>query len=175
MILIHPWSLLSDSNQRPRDYKSRALANWAKEAFISAQQRLFLFCECKGKHFLRTAKLFRKVFSLHDINLAWNNSKPASFSRISLRATCLSASPHLYYVILRFSIIAVRQKSKAHCNAFTLTSRGFKIGIKNETCFWGILFSIIAVRWNVNMRTDSNAKRYLQTLPLMGATRLASG
>ena len=25
-------SLLSDSNQRPRDYKSRALANWAKEA-----------------------------------------------------------------------------------------------------------------------------------------------
>ena len=26
------WSLLSDSNQRPRDYKSRALANWAKEA-----------------------------------------------------------------------------------------------------------------------------------------------
>ena len=34
MILIHPWSLLSDSNQRPRDYKSRALANWAKEAGI---------------------------------------------------------------------------------------------------------------------------------------------
>lgn len=27
-------SLLSDSNQRPRDYKSRALANWAKEAII---------------------------------------------------------------------------------------------------------------------------------------------
>ena len=27
-----PLSLLSDSNQRPRDYKSRALANWAKEA-----------------------------------------------------------------------------------------------------------------------------------------------
>ena len=26
-------SLLSDSNQRPRDYKSRALANWAKEAY----------------------------------------------------------------------------------------------------------------------------------------------
>ena len=25
-------SLLSDSNQRPRDYKSRALASWAKEA-----------------------------------------------------------------------------------------------------------------------------------------------
>ena len=33
---LHPetffLSLLSDSNQRPRDYKSRALANWAKEA-----------------------------------------------------------------------------------------------------------------------------------------------
>ena len=29
-------SLLSDSNQRPRDYKSRALANWAKEANFSA-------------------------------------------------------------------------------------------------------------------------------------------
>ena len=27
-------SLLSDSNQRPRDYKSRALANWAKEAGV---------------------------------------------------------------------------------------------------------------------------------------------
>ena len=35
----HPWrrSLLSDSNQRPRDYKSRALANWAKEAFADAR------------------------------------------------------------------------------------------------------------------------------------------
>ncbi len=33
-LLRHAWrlSLLSDSNQRPRDYKSRALANWAKEA-----------------------------------------------------------------------------------------------------------------------------------------------
>ena len=30
-------SLLSDSNQRPLDYKSRALANWAKEAFIFYQ------------------------------------------------------------------------------------------------------------------------------------------
>ena len=30
-------SLLSDSNQRPRDYKSRALANWAKEASIVVQ------------------------------------------------------------------------------------------------------------------------------------------
>ena len=29
-------SLLSDSNQRPRDYKSRALANWAKEAIFTA-------------------------------------------------------------------------------------------------------------------------------------------
>ena len=29
------WSLLSDSNQRPRDYKSRALANWAKEAGLT--------------------------------------------------------------------------------------------------------------------------------------------
>ena len=27
-------SLLSDSNQRPPDYKSGALANWAKEAYI---------------------------------------------------------------------------------------------------------------------------------------------
>ena len=30
-------SLLSDSNQRPRDYKSRALANWAKEAYSNLQ------------------------------------------------------------------------------------------------------------------------------------------
>ena len=38
----HSWSellsLLSDSNQRPRDYKSRALANWAKEAFCNHRQ-----------------------------------------------------------------------------------------------------------------------------------------
>ena len=31
-------SLLSDSNQRPRDYKSRALANWAKEANLLKMQ-----------------------------------------------------------------------------------------------------------------------------------------
>ena len=31
-------SLLSDSNQRPRDYKSRALANWAKEAITQKMQ-----------------------------------------------------------------------------------------------------------------------------------------
>ena len=48
----HPWaSLLSDSNQRPRDYKSRALANWAKEAML-------LFCGCKGSDFFLTHKLF---------------------------------------------------------------------------------------------------------------------
>ena len=27
LFISHLWSLLSDSNQRPRDYKSRALAN----------------------------------------------------------------------------------------------------------------------------------------------------
>ena len=32
LIIVVFLSLLSDSNQRPRDYKSRALANWAKEA-----------------------------------------------------------------------------------------------------------------------------------------------
>ena len=33
-------SLLSDSNQRPRDYKSRALASWAKEAITQKMQPL---------------------------------------------------------------------------------------------------------------------------------------
>ena len=33
-------SLLSDSNQRPRDYKSRALANWAKEALLCSRRLL---------------------------------------------------------------------------------------------------------------------------------------
>ena len=32
--IFKPMSLLSDSNQRPRDYKSRALASWAKEAKV---------------------------------------------------------------------------------------------------------------------------------------------
>ena len=36
MIFLLFLSLLSDSNQRPRDYKSRALANVAKEAFKAA-------------------------------------------------------------------------------------------------------------------------------------------
>ena len=41
-------SLLSDSNQRPRDYKSRALANWAKEAgWASCSYRTATtFCPC---------------------------------------------------------------------------------------------------------------------------------
>ena len=33
----------------------------------------------------------------------------------------------------------------------------------------------MAIRQNVNMRTDSSTKRYHQTQALMGATRLASG
>ena len=40
-------SLLSDSNQRPRDYKSRALANWAKEAFIFYQYQSLLIAAAK--------------------------------------------------------------------------------------------------------------------------------
>ena len=27
--------------------------------------------------------------------------------------------------------------------------------------FWGILFVVMAVRWKVNMRTDSSTERYL--------------
>ena len=41
-------SLLSDSNQRPRDYKSRALANWAKEA-VTFRLYSHAFCYVGGK------------------------------------------------------------------------------------------------------------------------------
>ena len=48
-------SLLSDSNQRPRDYKSRALANWAKEAFAGANVGCFFYF-CKKKIFFLRKK-----------------------------------------------------------------------------------------------------------------------
>ena len=51
-------SLLSDSNQRPRDYKSRALANWAKEAFFSSRSRI-RFTTCR-----KTAAKLLLIFEL---------------------------------------------------------------------------------------------------------------
>ena len=47
-LLLFILSLLSDSNQRPRDYKSRALANGAKEArWASCSYRVATtFCPC---------------------------------------------------------------------------------------------------------------------------------
>ena len=60
-------SLLSDSNQRPRDYKSRALANWAKEAFPSfrnLQPLCFLrLSGCKFSYYFLITKLFRDFFT----------------------------------------------------------------------------------------------------------------
>ena len=57
-------SLLSDSNQRPRDYKSRALANWAKEAglctFCHALKNTSAEKRCKGSAFFWHDQMFCK-------------------------------------------------------------------------------------------------------------------
>ena len=57
-------SLLSDSNQRPRDYKSRALANWAKEAglctFCHALKNTSAEKRCKGSAFFWHDQMFLK-------------------------------------------------------------------------------------------------------------------
>ena len=45
-------SLLSDSNQRPRDYTSRALANGAKDAFLCSR-----LCYCSMTVLKTAAKL----------------------------------------------------------------------------------------------------------------------
>ena len=53
-----PLSLMSrwrDSNPRPRDYKSRALANWATSASLP-------FTGCKGRYFFLISKLFLTFF-----------------------------------------------------------------------------------------------------------------
>ena len=57
-------SLLSDSNQRPRDYKSRALANWAKEAIsiFSLSSPVGLNCGAKLMHIFQSTKLFHLFF-----------------------------------------------------------------------------------------------------------------
>ena len=48
-----------DSNPRPRDYKSRALANWATSAFIhSFKQLTYLFRDAKIQHFSYSTNFF---------------------------------------------------------------------------------------------------------------------
>ena len=74
-------SLLSDSNQRPRDYKSRALANWAKEAFLSSRS-LFRFTTCwktaaKVRLFFELPKFFRTFFSNSSIFLYFSAVEPS--------------------------------------------------------------------------------------------------
>ena len=59
-------SLLSDSNQRPRDYKSRALANWAKEAFLSSRSLIQIYDlsenGCKVTTYFWITKTFPSFF-----------------------------------------------------------------------------------------------------------------
>lgn len=71
LFFINLKSLQRDSNPRPRDYKSRALANWAMEANLRFQKnsflfavRLFPFCECKYRtFFLKSTNFFEKNFN----------------------------------------------------------------------------------------------------------------
>ena len=52
-----------DSNPRPADYKSAALASWATEAKIF-KELLICFCECKYKWvFLKSANYFKEIFN----------------------------------------------------------------------------------------------------------------
>ena len=99
-------SLLSDSNQRPRDYKSRALANWAKEASIVVQRdtgRSLLRVQ-NYNHFLNWQTFlnffFKKLLALRFKNLTrcWNST----FCRLQINLSSLAValappnSPILY-------------------------------------------------------------------------------
>ena len=55
-------SLQRDSNPRPRDYKSRALANWAMEALISKELLYFLFAFANIKKFFWNHKFLLLKF-----------------------------------------------------------------------------------------------------------------
>lgn len=58
-------SLQRDSNPRPRDYKSRALANWAMEAKDfkrTTNLYLYPFCECKYRTFFWNLQNYFKLF-----------------------------------------------------------------------------------------------------------------
>ena len=78
----HPWaSLLSDSNQRPRDYKSRALANWAKEAGLKNATVTFQ-CErngCKFRHLFFTRKILSGILFAPLFFLVFNQLFAQSF------------------------------------------------------------------------------------------------
>ena len=84
-------SLLSDSNQRPRDYKSRALANWAKEAgWVSSLHRAATtFYLCCGQ-------------ALEDLKGAGRAAPTRLFSAANLRLSFLSPniSAHFLFAIV---------------------------------------------------------------------------
>ena len=67
-------SLLSDSNQRPRDYKSRALANWAKEAkyFLSALYRVKSRLNTAIQTACKCTKLFWTTKHFYDYFIFWS-------------------------------------------------------------------------------------------------------
>ena len=72
-------SLLSDSNQRPRDYKSRALANWAKEAWLflrRAENETRTRDPNLGKVMLYQLSYFRNLSS------PWGNRTPLARMKI---------------------------------------------------------------------------------------------
>ena len=60
-VMLSRWR---DSNPRPRDYKSRALANWATSALTVTG--------CKGRHFFQTCKFFEEKISFSS-NFAENH------------------------------------------------------------------------------------------------------
>ena len=74
--IYKPWESLKawvsrwrDSNPRPADYKSAALANWATSALTIS--------ECKGTSFFLTCKFFRNFFQKNFVlALSKNNPRP---------------------------------------------------------------------------------------------------
>ena len=64
------WSRWRDSNPRPRDYKSRALANWATSASLP-------FTGCKGRYFFLISKLFATFF--YKLYFGDSKKRPALF------------------------------------------------------------------------------------------------
>ena len=81
-------SLLSDSNQRPRDYKSRALANWAKEAgfyyFLPRPLSRRRKSGAKVLHFFELTKCFAKKMHFFCIFHKKAGQKPRIISKNKL-------------------------------------------------------------------------------------------
>ena len=90
------WSLLSDSNQRPRDYKSRALANWAKEA-TSFVRRYCRKASANVRLFFELQNFFHFFFKKSAKNLVFPVQELPKVGKTDTEEPTVKHSiPHIY-------------------------------------------------------------------------------